>query len=1095
MCMSSVSKARFSSALLVVVLTFLNLGIAQSPAGKATTDTPQAATTPDELKEALIFESNHTKVTYQEDGSDVREVTAVIKVLSPAGVQGLAVLSFSYTSANETVEFDYVRVRKSDGTVVVTPEYNIQDMPADVTRGAPMYSDIHEKHVTVKALGVGDTLEYLVRYRTVKPQVAGQFWFAYTFPKDVVAKDQELTIDVPRDKYVKVVSPDMPPQIKDEGGRRIYAWKTANLERKEPSKVSALREPETPKASVQITTFHNWQEVGHWYGELARSQVAVTPQIQAKAAELTKGLSSDDDKIRALYDFVSTHYHYVSLSFGIGRYQPHPAEDVFENEYGDCKDKHTLLAALLKAAGYDAWPALINASYMKIDPDLPSPGQFDHVITVVPRGSNLLWLDTTPGVSPFGLLLANLRDRQALVMPTDKPAQLMTTPANPPFPSVQTFTAKGSLDSNGTLSAHMQSSSSGDMGVLERYVFDQYPPAQWKDVVQQTSYAWGFAGDVSAVDVTDLGDINKPLLLAYDYKRDKYGDWENGRIGIPFPPIGVEGTVDEKKPDQPVTLGAPGTILYKAEVNLPPGYTAQVPLHVDLNEDFAEFHSSYDAKLGVLTATRQLIIKQPSVPLENWDKYQKFAKAVSGDRDAWITLNETHPSTNNNASASPGKWSWNPETKQLFDEGLRALREHDLARSEDLYKQLIKIDPNYAYAHSNLGTVYLNEGRAADGINELRKEEELHPDETYSYRTLAPALRNQHDTAGAIEQYQKLLDFDPKDRDAAIRLAQLLEEEKRYPDAIGVLEKAVSYAPDSLPLQCQLGIAYMRNGQSDKGLTLLQKALNAETDNPLSGANLNTVAYTLTEFNVGQDVAQQYAEKSLQLLESVSMTPGNGNDRLRNTSSLGATWDTVGWIYFMQGQYEKALPYVRASWLLTQHPEVGDHLGQIYAKLGKKQEAAHAYQLAYLAMNPNTPYPAGQTMLDKIKQHYQELMGANAEIGANTAHRAANGSFSPMPVEELSRIREVKITTAAHPSAHGTFDVVLSPGKVEEVTQIDGDESLRALSDKIKQAKYNVEFPDAGPARITRRGILSCESLGCDLVLLQPDDRSLFSVQ
>ena len=115
--------------------------------------------------------------------------------------------------------------------------------------------------------------------------------------------------------------------------------------------------------------------------------MAVTPQIQARAAELTKGLTSEEEKLRALYNFVSTRYHYVSLSFGIGRYQPHPAEDVFENEYGDCKDKHTLLATLLKAAGYDAWPALMNAT-PRSNPDVPSPGQFDHVITVVPHNGN-----------------------------------------------------------------------------------------------------------------------------------------------------------------------------------------------------------------------------------------------------------------------------------------------------------------------------------------------------------------------------------------------------------------------------------------------------------------------------------------------------------------------------------------------------------------------------------------------------------------------------------------------------------------------------------------------------------------------------------
>ena len=135
----------------------------------------------DPSQEAYIIERNATKVVYNADGSGSRETTVAMRVQSQAGVQELAVLTFRYTSYNETVEVDYVRVRKPDGTVVVTPDSNVQDMSAEVTRSAPMYSDVHEKHVTVKALGVGDVLEYVVRYRTVKPQVPGQFWYEYNF--------------------------------------------------------------------------------------------------------------------------------------------------------------------------------------------------------------------------------------------------------------------------------------------------------------------------------------------------------------------------------------------------------------------------------------------------------------------------------------------------------------------------------------------------------------------------------------------------------------------------------------------------------------------------------------------------------------------------------------------------------------------------------------------------------------------------------------------------------------------------------------------------------------------------------------------------
>ena len=87
---------------------------------------------------------------------------------------------------------------------------------------------------------------------------------------------------------------------------------------------------------------------------------------------------------------------------GIGRYQPHSATDVLSNDFGDCKDKHTLFAALLAAENIKAMPVLINSS-AKIDPDVPSPAQFDHVITALPQGNGYQFLDTTPEVAPYGL--------------------------------------------------------------------------------------------------------------------------------------------------------------------------------------------------------------------------------------------------------------------------------------------------------------------------------------------------------------------------------------------------------------------------------------------------------------------------------------------------------------------------------------------------------------------------------------------------------------------------------------------------------------------------------------------------------------------
>src|SRR5207253_1485528 len=143
-------------------------------------------------------------------------------------------------------------------------------------------------------------------------------------------------------------------------------------------------------------------------------------------------------------------YRYVSLSFGVGRYQPHTAQDIFANKYGDCKDKHTLFSTMMKAAGFTVQPVLIGSS-RKLDPEMPSPSQFDHVISLIvkkpadgtDKSENITWVDTTTEVAPFGLLSYNIRKKQALLASLDGPSHLIETPPNPPFQGKQEFTLEG----------------------------------------------------------------------------------------------------------------------------------------------------------------------------------------------------------------------------------------------------------------------------------------------------------------------------------------------------------------------------------------------------------------------------------------------------------------------------------------------------------------------------------------------------------------------------------------------------------------------------------------------------------------------------
>ena len=300
-----------------------------------------------------------------------------VKVNTDAGVKGWGLLKVPYQSAAETVEIVYVRVHKPDNSTVATPEDNIQDLDAEITRSAPFYSDVREKHIAVKGLSRGDVLEYQAKWHPIKPLIPGQFWLEYNFQPEGIVLDERLEIRAPADRAAKFKGPQATQSITTDGNFRVYGWTYSRLDdskdpdaerKKEDAAIGRL-----PAADVQFSSFQSWDEVGRWYWNLQKERIEPSPAVKAKAAELTKGLTDDAAKLQSLYSFVSTQYRYIGIAFGIGRYQPHAADDVLSNNYGDCKDKHTLLAALLQSAGMTLHPALISGEH-KLDPDVSRLG-------------------------------------------------------------------------------------------------------------------------------------------------------------------------------------------------------------------------------------------------------------------------------------------------------------------------------------------------------------------------------------------------------------------------------------------------------------------------------------------------------------------------------------------------------------------------------------------------------------------------------------------------------------------------------------------------------------------------------------------------
>ena len=397
-----------------------------------------------------------------------------------------------------------------------------------------------------------------------------------------------------------------------------------------------------------MTTFKSWEQVGAWYAALQKESLVVTPAIQARADKLTKGLTTDDEKIHAIFNDVALHIHYIALEFGIGRYQPHSAEDVLANEYGDCKDKHTLLAALLKAAGVEAWPVLISSSRY-IDPDTPSPGQFDHVITLVYSGGKPLWMDSTAEVEPVGVIAAVLRNKQALAVPVAKPPYLEKTPADLPRPRSIHLKIEGTLSDQGLFTAKFDETVDSDVGALMRAAFRRVPQSQWKELVENIEHGSGYGGEVSNIQVSEIERIDEPLHLTFDYKREKYNQWNDKQtehwIGPPMPPMGGELLPGsrEKKPSDAPEMGGTGQTVYDTIVHLPAGWTMVPPKNADVVRQWGEFHASYRFLEDTFTAERRTQITGLTIPLDQWDDWISFRRALGDDWSTQVLIGPAKP--------------------------------------------------------------------------------------------------------------------------------------------------------------------------------------------------------------------------------------------------------------------------------------------------------------------------------------------------------------------------------------------------------------------------------------------------------------------
>lgn len=1038
-------SAMSSRVPLLLALIFSSIFVlAQSTPNQKTADTSQ---------EAFVFEQLKESVRFENDGDSVRETTAAIRIQSEAGVKAFGQLVFGYSTANEDLKIDYVRVRTQDGQVLDTASGSAQDFAPEILQEAPMYSDFRERHVSVVGIKPGVTLEYHT-VTTVKPLAPGEFWYEYSFPENYVLKDATLQIDIPKSREIKLKSPEHKFETREDSDRLIYTWAVKDFipnRKKTDEEVS-----DTP--DVQLSSFTSWQEIANWYAKLQSDRAVPDQPIKKKAAELTRNTVTPEEKSRILYNFVAQNIRYVSLSFGVGRFQPHAASEVLQNGYGDCKDKHTLLQAMLAAEGIQSYPVLIHSD-RKLDSDVPSPAQFDHVITAVKLDDKLTWLDTTAEVAPYGLIAYQLRNKEAVIAATDSFGGLHGTPIKSPVKNVTTLNVNAKFNEFGALDAQIDLNASGDLGWPLKAVLRRVAEKDWPQTFEYFSKTFGMQGEVSQVKIDAIDDTTKPFHVSYHLHKADYFKVPNSGTNFQLlPPVSfgqIPKASKKAKNDEPLNIGPAQEIDYHARAEFPANFVLHVAPDVSVTRDYGEYSTSYKLSKNVLEAERRMVLKVNELPAFRRADYESFHNVTTSavEETPWCSIKE--PSTSAEASAADLKGT----PAELREAGESALKRQDFAVAATLLQRAADQEPGTKNGWEALGQAYAGLNQHAKAEEALRKELEADPSHPNTNAELARELQQLGRFDDAIAAYHKEIEIAPSNKSVHKQLGLLLVQLNRDPEARTELETAASLPPEDPEVKMALSQLYSRLGESTKATTIVASL----TGGSVSGSDFFAPAL---RDDVDPNQAEHDAMKTLGDIgdqfdagEYDRLDPGD----VSAMDLVALSWARLGWANFLRGDNLEASRYLEAAWSLSLSGTVANRLARVYEKTGARDHARHMYALAFAA---------GGAEATASREHVARLGPQNVERELTQA------------TAELEKLRTVTLPLLTSGTASARFEILFdNSSNAEKIRFIFGDEVLRNSIDKLEGVDYPVKFPDISSIKIIRLGTVSCRNSKCKLDL------------
>ncbi|MFA5033856.1 MAG: DUF3857 domain-containing protein [bacterium] len=589
-----------------------------------------------EANGVVIFDS--TDVKLEGTGKAVYNYHKMVKILSTYGKKKFGEVEFSYVPKFMDVKIEFARLINKEGKIINVSPSEIKDIPFvpmnSEGSGSKMFlSDIRMVKIIFPQIDIGVTIEYKFKITINKPFMKDRFTDVAYFEGDEPVLEKTYRIECPNEIKIKYLVKNGKLNASQEFSKNsiIYNWSQKDI-------AKILPEPLMPDLSQVATTLiisniPTWEKVSKWYYDLSVPSLGLNDEIKSKVKELTDTLKTQDLKIHALFDFVSTKIRYLrteAVSMDKG-FEPALATLTFERKWGVCRDKAALLVAMLKEIGVESNIVLLNVSY-RTAKEIPTY-LFEHAIVAIPKDGKYYYLDPTVEYTMdyFPVMEQN---REVLVCDSIG-KDLGFAPYENLENNKMITDLKGTLDKNGALKAQLTMSAKGFMDMALRGL-RFIPKEQVKQVFEQMIKAYSTQAQLDSFDISEAEDLSAPIKIKLLYSIPEYALKKGNElyivnagaatsIGGDLSGMGSPWGLEQRK--HPIDFRVPIMGNGTQTLSIPQGYKVKKPRKgFSFESKYLRINFTEKVSGGKLISTSEFCILEPFIPVE---KYKELKQVMT----------------------------------------------------------------------------------------------------------------------------------------------------------------------------------------------------------------------------------------------------------------------------------------------------------------------------------------------------------------------------------------------------------------------------------------------------------------------------------